>query len=283
MKEIIYDSDYMDMNLGFAYRFLNNQSVLTTAHAHNYYEYFLVTSGTITHIVNGKRDQLDAGDLVLIRPSDYHSYQLNKKTECELINVSFSAHHFYAACQYLGREMERQFLSPLYPPKINIRPFADCTLDTDHSFLNFYVGNNAELYIRLRMLLVETLVTFTRYAQFKQGKHYDEWLYRILEQMTTQENLEEGVPALLRLSGFSHGHLCRIMKQQVGMSPNQYITKLRMVYAANLLRNSDNDILTISLKTGYSSMSHFIATFKKYYGLSPARFRQQHSNMAGWK
>ena len=56
-----------------------------------------------------------------------------------------------------------------------------------------------------------------------------------------------------------------------------------MVYAANLLRNSDNDILTISLKSGYTSMSHFVATFKKYYGLSPSRCRQQHSNMADWK
>lgn len=45
-----------------------------------------------------------------------------------------------------------------------------------------------------------------------------------------------------------------------------------MVYAANLLRNSDNDILTISLKSGYTSMSHFVATFKKYYGLSPPAF-----------
>ena len=116
-------------------------------------------------------------------------FLLNRKTECELINVSFSAHHFYAACQYLGKEMEQQFLSPLYPPKINIRPFADCTLGTDHSFLNFHVGNNAELYIRLRMLLVETLVTCIRYAQFKQGTHYNEWLHRILEQMTAQEDL----------------------------------------------------------------------------------------------
>ena len=147
-------------------------------------------------------------------------FLLNRKTECELINVSFSAHHFYAACQYLGKEMEQQFLSPLYPPKINIRPFADCTLGTDHSFLNFHVGNNAELYIRLRMLLVETLVTCIRYAQFKQGTHYNEWLHRILEQLTAQENLEAGVPALLRLSGFSHGHLCRIMKQQVGAPIN---------------------------------------------------------------
>ncbi|MBS1326470.1 MAG: helix-turn-helix transcriptional regulator [Oscillospiraceae bacterium] len=71
--------------------------------------------------------------------------------------------------------------------------------------------------------------------------------------------------------------------EAAGRCPNQYITKLRMVYAANLLRNSDNDILTISLKSGYTSMSHFVATFKKYYGLSPSRFRQQHSNMADWK
>lgn len=55
-----------------------------------------------------------------------------------------------------------------------------------------------------------------------------------------------------------------------------------MVYAANLLRNSDNDILTISLKSGYTSMSHLSPPSKNTTAV-PSRFRQQHSNMADWK
>ena len=35
-----------------------------------------------------------------------------------------------------------------------------------------------------------------------------------------------------------------------------------MVYAANLLRNYDNDILPISLNSGYTCLSQFVATFK---------------------
>ena len=54
MHSMIHDSDYMDMEVGMAYRFLNNRSVLTEMHTHNYYEYFLITSGEIYHIVNGK-------------------------------------------------------------------------------------------------------------------------------------------------------------------------------------------------------------------------------------
>lgn len=284
VKELIHDSDYMDMELGFAYRFLNENSLLTSAHTHNYYEYFLVTEGHVLHRVNGQKEKLSRGDLVLIRPSDYHSYELNGKSPFNMINVSFCVHHFFAACQYLGKNMERQFLSPLYPPTVNILPFADCTLEADHNFLNFYVGDNNELYVRLRYLLVETLVTFVRFAKLQQGQDYDIWLRRALDQMTTPENLEEGVPALLRLTGFSHGHLCRLMKQQTGVTPNQYVTRLRMTYAANLLANSDNSILDISLKSGYSSLSHFITVFKKYHGSLPHVYRQLHANnKANWK
>ena len=58
MYSIIRDSDYMDMEIGMAYRFLNNRSVLTEMHTHNYYEYFIITSGQIYHIVNGKTSLL---------------------------------------------------------------------------------------------------------------------------------------------------------------------------------------------------------------------------------
>ena len=61
MHSMIHDSDYMDMEVGMAYRFLNNRSVLTEMHTHNYYEYFLITSGEIYHIVNGKTSLLGAG------------------------------------------------------------------------------------------------------------------------------------------------------------------------------------------------------------------------------
>lgn len=278
MKVIIFDSDYMNMGLCFDYRFLDNQSIIKSAHSHNFYEYFIITKGHVIHHVNGSREWLSKGDLVFIRPSDYHSYEVYQQETFEMINVSFSAHHFFAACKYLGKDIERQIQTPLFPPKANILPFADCMLIEDHSFLNYFGGTSYELYIRFRLLLMETMVTFVRYFQLKSQQSSSPWLNCALEQMTLKENIEEGIPALLRITGLSHGYLCRIMKQQMGITPNQYITKARMVFAAKMLLNSDRDILTISLKTGYSSLSHFVSTFKKFYGYSPKKYRQVHSD-----
>lgn len=283
MKEIIHDSDYMDMELGFAYRFLNQYSVLTSAHMHNYYEYFLVTSGHVIHKVNNRKEKLSRGNLVLIRPNDYHSYTLCGNESFSMINVSFCVRHFLAACHYLGDTIEQQLLDPFLPPTINILPFADCSLQDDHNFLNFFMGSKEELSMRLRLLLAEVLLIFSRYFRLEQEHSYDVWLHRILEEMSSQENIEEGIPALLRITGISHGHLCRLMKQQFDMTPNQYVTKLRMIYAGNLLANTNDSILDISVKCGYSSSSHFITIFKKFHGIAPHAYRQLHANSVNWK
>ena len=281
-KEIIHDKDYMDMDLGFAYRFLNQHSILTTAHHHNYYEYFLITSGHLTHRVNKLRQTLSRGDLVLIRPDDYHYYELCGNEDFSLINISFRATHFVEACRYLGGDIEQLLSTPIHPPTINILPFNDCHLEENHNALNFFVGSKEELTRRFRYLLLEVLLTFSLHFRMEQEPLYDVWLHSVLGQMSSQENIEEGIPALLRLTGISHGHLCRLMKQQLNTTPQQYITKLRMTYAARLLSNSSYSILEIALKCGYSSLSHFITTFKKAHGVAPHNYRQLHANSANW-
>ena len=84
----------MDMSLGMAYRFLNNDTTLTEAHSHNYYEYFFITGGSVTHEINGISYKMNAGDMAFIRPRDCHRYLLNKETGCSMINISFRTAYF---------------------------------------------------------------------------------------------------------------------------------------------------------------------------------------------
>ncbi|MBQ7726828.1 MAG: AraC family ligand binding domain-containing protein, partial [Clostridia bacterium] len=90
----ILDSDYMDMSLGFAYRFLDNSTVLTEMHDHNYYEYFIITSGTIIHTANDRDWEQNAGEMVFIRPHDRHKYRLENGKNCNIINISFTHRYF---------------------------------------------------------------------------------------------------------------------------------------------------------------------------------------------
>lgn len=50
---------------------------------------------------------------------------------------------------------------------------------------------------------------------------------------------------------------------------NNYISGLRMKEAAHLILHTHLPISQVALELGYKSISHFIAVFKKYYGVTP--------------
>ncbi len=283
MVSTILDSDYMDMELGFAYRFLDSKTVLTEMHDHNYFEYFIITNGTITHEVNGKITQLKTGDLVFIRPSDCHKYLVDNEQSCKMINISFSTRHFDNMANYFGnKEVFDNLLNAPLPLLITLPSSQISAIKKKHQLLNT-IQNKEALLAFLKTLIVDIFSYLITEYNPKSDSSTENQLQYVLSEMNTPENIEEGLSALIRLSNFSHGHLCRIMKKELGITPTQYVTDLRLRYAANLLTTSDYDILSISVRLGFSSLSHFITIFKAKYGLSPSKFRSANSNIHIWK
>ena len=57
------------------------------------------------------------------------------------------------------------------------------------------------------------------------------------------------------------------------MSPNDYVVRMRIGRAQELLRESERSILNVALACGFKSASTFSATFAKFAGVSPRTFR----------
>lgn len=76
--------------------------------------------------------------------------------------------------------------------------------------------------------------------------------------------------------GMSEGHFCRFFKQMVQKSPVEYINYHRIQKACRLLEQSDRKVVDIALDVGFDNLSYFIATFKKWKGLTPSQYRKQH-------
>lgn len=281
MHSMIHDSDYMDMEVGMAYRFLNNRSVLTEMHTHNYYEYFLITSGQIYHIVNGKTSLLGAGEAVFIRPEDCHKYRIAECEDCEMINVSFRTSHLEDALRFFDNSATGKLLEGREPPTITLSASQISALKKKHTMLNVSPSKNG-LIVLLKTLLIDVVAYFL--MEYEQQSNASEtFLQSVLAKMNTPENIEEGVPALVRISGFSHGHLCRLMKKEMDTTPVKYVNNLRLQYAANLLTSTTKDVLSIAMELGFSSLSHFITIFRQKYGISPSKYRNTYSNIHIWK
>lgn len=77
----------------------------------------------------------------------------------------------------------------------------------------------------------------------------------------------------------SQSYLTRIIKQKTGVNFTDYLNKLRINMAINLLLDKDNDytINDISNMVGYSSQHYFSRAFKNYMGLSPNQYRNKNS------
>lgn len=71
----------------------------------------------------------------------------------------------------------------------------------------------------------------------------------------------------------------RVFRQTIGLSPNQYLRKLRMEQAAFLLRNTSGTIEAISQQVGYGEPAFFAKTFKVEMGLAPGAYRKARDMM----
>jgi len=88
------------------------------------------------------------------------------------------------------------------------------------------------------------------------------------EKLNDPPPLEE----LGRLVGCSPFYLSRLFSQEAGMTIQQYIRQIRMERAAELLRTGRCNVTEAALEVGYSSLSHFSATFHETFGCCPGLY-----------
>lgn len=73
--------------------------------------------------------------------------------------------------------------------------------------------------------------------------------------------------------GFSKYYISRLFKQHMGVTIIDYLIKVRLDKAKELLGKGEYSIKQISFMVGYSDPNYFTWSFKKYLGISPIKYR----------
>jgi len=131
------------------------------------------------------------------------------------------------------------------------------------------------------MMLVEALRLYLADEQ----SHGVGWLLALGDkQMRAAMTAIHGDPAhpwtledLASRVGMSRSKFALRFKEKVGTSPMEYLTRWRMLRAAERLANSAEPVSDVSLAVGYESESAFCAAFKKTMGLSPRQYGRARS------
>ena len=72
--------------------------------------------------------------------------------------------------------------------------------------------------------------------------------------------------------GVSQFHV--VFRALTGMTPTQYITKLRMSLAARLLRDATLSVGEVAEACGYGDMFYFSRVFRREMGVSPSAYHK---------
>ena len=102
---------------------------------------------------------------------------------------------------------------------------------------------------------------------------------RILQLKQVLEVIENSYPdqitleQLSKAAGMSPKYFCRFFQEMTHKSPIDYLNYYRVERACYQLLNTDTSITDISYSVGFNDLSYFIKSFKKYKGITPAKYR----------
>lgn len=91
-----------------------------------------------------------------------------------------------------------------------------------------------------------------------------------------EEHLDEPltIPALSRRACLSATTFKEEFRRLYGLPVHTWLRQRRMERAAELLHTSGLSLEKVAQAVGYSSVSQFAATFRRYYGVTPGKYRK---------
>jgi len=95
----------------------------------------------------------------------------------------------------------------------------------------------------------------------------------VLEFIDANYALELSLAELAAVAGMSTFHFAREFKRTTGTTPHQYLLKLRIDRAKELLSGSQMPLVDVGSQSGFSHQSHFTRLFRKLTGTTPQSYR----------
>jgi AraC family transcriptional regulator len=126
--------------------------------------------------------------------------------------------------------------------------------------------------LSIEALTLEMLVQATR-LDVVQGHNPPRWLQQAREVIHEQFLESLSLSSVAELVGVHAAHLAKMFRRHYGCTLGDYVRRLRLDYASQLLARSERTLTTIALAAGFYDQSHFAHLFKLRFGVTPGVFR----------
>jgi len=258
-------------------------------HRHDFSELVIVLKGQGIQWLNGNEFPINVGDIFLLQGHQRHYFHHRKSLE--MINVMFDPEKLSLPENELRRmpgycllfmlepayRTEHQFASRLHLQPLQLAHVQalsdDIQRECDKKPDGFEVVSRAKLLV---------LISYLSRIYNQVDTTETQSLLRVSTVISALENnyakawkLEE----LAILSHMSANTLMSVFRKGTGKTPIEYLVRIRIQHAMELLRLTRLAITEIAFEVGFNDSNYFTRQFKRATGDTPSQFRAKQNKM----
>lgn len=301
---IVYDSTPISIEI-----WTDSRSV--EMHCHRFYEFSMITKGSCLHNYRGIEVPLIPGDIFFVEPNQPHSYEI--QAQVSIINCQFHPEQLgfennqmflSATTRYKkdnkGDDIKRQWEELLQYVTLeegniesNVRQanlnaqgiihldsnemayveslLKDMEREQERKEVNLEYAKSAYLQLILVMLSRvqnRRIKKINNHSHQKKDMIFDALIY-------IEEHLDEKVDFsyLSEKSFMSPSYFRSIFKDVTGLTPVDYLNRMRIVKSLEYLETERSTIADAAAKVGIYDSNYYSRMFKKVMGYSPRYFK----------
>lgn len=255
------------------YSYTINTFEYPTVHGHvDYWEFCIVTEGTLKHFVGGQPTVLCPAKSMCITTTKERHAILKATQNVRYVNISVRESHLLGILNAVSPTFKERILQGE-----RVFPVSDTLLSEVESLLHQCNLLGAEDVDRKNGLLCSAVLLILQELNrihLNVPAQLSTFMKRLLAAKEKREFVSYTTADLQRALGYSPAHLNRLFKEHFALTPYEYLQKCKFRYARNLLQSTDITMQKIAYEIGYSNLSHFFKNFRKYYGVTPGEYRK---------
>lgn len=254
-------------------------------HEHDGYEITYLLSGqTDWLLAEGEPLSLVGGCVALIQPGLPHQGLFHSIEPCELVWLVFKLPpRGTKRSAFLGPSavgaMEEGFVGAgniVRPGTQRMQSLAKAFRDPTTARFGQPALRLAWLRAVLVQFLLESYQALTTAREPGTGDQASPDVRRVCAHYV-EEHLADpiSVGQLAGLFGLSESRFFDVFRLQTGMTPGDFVVRLRIRHAQRDLITSGRSVTDIALRCGFSTSQYFARRFKEYVGTTPSGFRRR--------
>ncbi len=238
---------------------------------HDYYLIHVVLEGKGMFETLGERHELAAGDAFIVFPDILVTYEADEVQPWKYMWVGFSGDVALQSLRAIGITPDKGVIRTCPLPELK-QLFGSLRLSLERSGRAEPGSMEASGWLRLILAEVSRRQKLSETTEQPQPRAYRQ-IDQALRLIALQYGQQLSIEGIARMLGYHRAHLSRLFKEATGLSPMQYLFKVRMKKAEELLAG-ELTIAQIAASVGYQDPLFFTKQFHKWCGMSPSDYRR---------